>query len=71
MKDAKQFKIIGKPLKKPDTRDKVLGKAVFGMDVHATFCGTGSFEAACPCGWPEKGRGASAYRVIDSHREPK
>jgi len=34
LKDPKQFKIIGKPLKKLDTRDKVLGKAVFGMDVR-------------------------------------
>ena len=34
LKDPKQFKIIGKPLKKLDTPDKVLGKAVFGMDVR-------------------------------------
>jgi isoquinoline 1-oxidoreductase beta subunit len=33
LKDPKQFKIIGKPMKRLDTPDKTNGKAVFGLDV--------------------------------------
>ena len=33
LKDPKQWKIIGKPLKRLDTRDKVTGKMVYGIDV--------------------------------------
>jgi isoquinoline 1-oxidoreductase beta subunit len=33
LKDPKQFKIIGKPMKRLDTPDKINGKAVFGLDV--------------------------------------
>ena len=33
LKDPKQFKYIGKPLKRLDTADKTTGKTVFGIDV--------------------------------------
>jgi isoquinoline 1-oxidoreductase beta subunit len=33
LKDPKQFKIIGKPMKRLDTPDKTNGKAIFGLDV--------------------------------------
>jgi isoquinoline 1-oxidoreductase beta subunit len=33
LKDPKEWKIIGKPLKRLDTRDKVIGKMVYGADV--------------------------------------
>lgn len=33
LKDAKDFKLVGKPLRRLDTRDKVNGKAQFGLDV--------------------------------------
>jgi isoquinoline 1-oxidoreductase beta subunit len=33
LKDPKQFKIIGKPIKRLDTPDKINGKAIFGLDV--------------------------------------
>ena len=35
LKDPKDFKLIGKPLKRLDTPDKVNGKAVYGIDAHA------------------------------------
>jgi isoquinoline 1-oxidoreductase beta subunit len=34
LKDPKQFQIIGKPLKRLDTPDKVNGRAVFGIDIR-------------------------------------
>lgn len=34
LKDAKDFKIIGKPVKRLDTRAKVTGQAQFGLDVR-------------------------------------
>jgi isoquinoline 1-oxidoreductase subunit beta len=34
VKDPKDFKLIGKPLKRLDTRDKVNGKAQFGIDAR-------------------------------------
>jgi isoquinoline 1-oxidoreductase beta subunit len=34
LKDPKQYKIIGKPVKRLDTRDKVMGKAIFGLDAR-------------------------------------
>ena len=34
LKDAKDFKLIGKPTKRLDSADKVTGKAVFGLDVQ-------------------------------------
>ena len=33
LKDPKEWKIIGKPLKRLDTHDKVIGKMVYGADV--------------------------------------
>jgi isoquinoline 1-oxidoreductase beta subunit len=33
LKDPKDFKIIGKSMKRLDTRDKINGKAIFGIDV--------------------------------------
>src|SRR5207237_9896637 len=33
LKDPKTFKLIGKPVKRLDTSEKVNGKAVFGLDV--------------------------------------
>ena len=33
LKDPKEFKLIGKPMKRLDTTEKVSGKAVFGIDV--------------------------------------
>jgi isoquinoline 1-oxidoreductase beta subunit len=35
LKDPKNFKIVGKPIKRLDTPDKTNGKAVFGLDVQA------------------------------------
>ena len=32
LKDPKDFKLIGKPLKRLDTPDKIDGKAVYGID---------------------------------------
>ena len=34
LKDPKDFKIIGKPVKRLDTREKVTGKAMFGIDAR-------------------------------------
>jgi len=34
LKDPKQFKIIGKPVKRLDTREKVTGRAQFGIDAR-------------------------------------
>ena len=35
LKDPKDFKLIGKPVKRLDTPDKVNGKAEFGIDVKS------------------------------------
>jgi isoquinoline 1-oxidoreductase beta subunit len=34
LKDPKQFRVIGKPVKRLDTRDKVTGRAQFGLDTR-------------------------------------
>ncbi len=34
LKDPKEWKYIGKPMKRLDAKNKILGKAVFGMDVQ-------------------------------------
>jgi isoquinoline 1-oxidoreductase subunit beta len=34
VKDPKDYRIIGKPVKRLDTREKIVGRAQFGMDVH-------------------------------------
>lgn len=34
LKDAKDFKLIGKPVKRLDTPEKINGKALFGIDVN-------------------------------------
>jgi isoquinoline 1-oxidoreductase beta subunit len=34
LKDPKQYKVIGKPVKRLDTRDKVTAKAMFGLDAR-------------------------------------
>ncbi len=34
LKDPKEFKIIGQPVKRLDTAEKITGKAVFGLDVQ-------------------------------------
>jgi isoquinoline 1-oxidoreductase subunit beta len=34
LKDPKQYKVIGKPVKRLDTRDKVTAKAMFGIDAR-------------------------------------
>jgi isoquinoline 1-oxidoreductase beta subunit len=34
LKEAKDFKLIGKPLKRLDTPEKTNGKAIFGIDVE-------------------------------------
>lgn len=34
LKDPKDFKIIGKPVKRLDTRDKIMGRAMFGIDAR-------------------------------------
>src|SRR6185503_13123990 len=33
LKDPKEWKLIGKPIKRLDTADKVVGKTVYGIDV--------------------------------------
>ncbi len=34
LKDPKSFRLLGKPVRRIDARDKIAGKAVFGMDVR-------------------------------------
>jgi len=34
LKDPKQFRILGKPIKRLDTRDKAMGRAQFGIDAR-------------------------------------
>ena len=34
LKDAKDWKIAGKPVKRLDTPAKLLGKAIYGIDVR-------------------------------------
>jgi isoquinoline 1-oxidoreductase beta subunit len=46
-KDPKNFKLIGKPLKRLDTPDKVIGKAVYGIDVMPPGVKFATL-AACP-----------------------
>src|SRR4030095_5986371 len=33
LKDPKEWKLIGKPIKRLDTADKVVGKTVYGVDI--------------------------------------
>src|SRR6266478_9492043 len=47
LKDPKDFKLIGKPLKRLDTPDKVNGKVVYGIDVMPPGV-TFATIAACP-----------------------
>jgi isoquinoline 1-oxidoreductase subunit beta len=47
LKDPKNFKLIGKPLKRLDTPDKVIGKAVYGIDVMPPGVKFATL-AACP-----------------------
>jgi isoquinoline 1-oxidoreductase subunit beta len=47
LKDPKDFKLIGKPLKRLDTPDKVVGKAVYGIDVMPPGVKFATI-AACP-----------------------
>ena len=47
LKDAKDFKLIGKPLKRFDTPDKVNGKAQYGIDVMLPGLKFATL-AACP-----------------------
>ena len=47
LKDAKDFKLIGKPLKRFDTPDKVNGKAQYGIDVMLPGMKFATL-AACP-----------------------
>src|SRR5260221_5404292 len=47
LKDAKDFKLIGKPLKRLDTPDKVNGKVVYGIDVMPPGVKFATI-AACP-----------------------
>jgi len=47
LKDAKDFKLIGKPLKRFDTPDKVNGKLVYGIDVMPPGVKFATL-AACP-----------------------
>ena len=47
LKDPKDFKLVGKPLKRLDTPDKVNGKAVYGIDVMLPGLKFATL-AACP-----------------------
>ncbi|MFZ0008560.1 MAG: molybdopterin cofactor-binding domain-containing protein [Steroidobacteraceae bacterium] len=47
LKDPKNFKLIGKPLKRLDTPDKVIGRAVYGIDVMPPGVKFATL-AACP-----------------------
>ncbi|HME37473.1 MAG TPA: molybdopterin cofactor-binding domain-containing protein [Steroidobacteraceae bacterium] len=47
LKDPKDFKLIGKPLKRLDTPDKVTGKAVYGIDAMPPGVKFATL-AACP-----------------------
>ncbi|MEJ0001337.1 MAG: hypothetical protein WDO13_20605 [Verrucomicrobiota bacterium] len=38
LKDPKDWKIIGKPLKRLDTADKLTGKQVYGADLKLPAC---------------------------------
>ena len=49
LKDPKDFALIGKPLKRLDTPDKVNGKAVYGIDAHAAGHEVRHARAAARC----------------------
>ena len=40
LKDPKDWKIAGKPLKRLDTADKTTGKQIYSMDVKRPECST-------------------------------
>ncbi len=46
LKAAKDFKVIGKPMRRIDAAEKVNGTAVFGLDVHRTDLHTALVERA-------------------------
>ena len=47
LKDPKDWKLIGKPVKRLDTRDKLTGKQVFGADLKLPGMLNASIRA-CP-----------------------
>ena len=47
LKDPKTFRLIGKPMKRLDTREKVNGTAKFGMDARVPGMNYASLER-CP-----------------------
>ena len=48
LKDPKQFRVIGKPVKRLDTRDKVTGRAEFGLDTRLPGM-VYAVSSAAPC----------------------
>ncbi|MEI9887083.1 MAG: molybdopterin cofactor-binding domain-containing protein [Rhizomicrobium sp.] len=67
LKDPKEFKLIGKPLKRLDTPEKVNGKALFGIDMLPAGVKFAAI-AACPVFGGKVGRvnqaGAKAIRGV-------
>ncbi|HEV2750518.1 MAG TPA: xanthine dehydrogenase family protein molybdopterin-binding subunit, partial [Gemmatimonadales bacterium] len=69
LKDAKQWKLIGKPMKRLDTPEKITGRAQFGMDVR--FPGLLTAVVARPpvFGGAVKSFDASAARAVPGVRK--
>ncbi len=55
LKDPKDFKIIGKPVKRLDTRDKVIGRTQFGIDARPEGLVYAVVER-CPGIWRQGGQ---------------
>ncbi|MCY1398215.1 Isoquinoline 1-oxidoreductase subunit beta [compost metagenome] len=69
LKDAKDWKVIGKPTKRLDTPEKINGSALFGMDVH--FAGLMTAVVARPpvFGGSAKSFDASKTKAVPGVRQ--
>jgi isoquinoline 1-oxidoreductase beta subunit len=69
LKDPASFRLVGKPVHRTDTRDKVNGRAVFGLDVQVPGMLT-AVVARCPVfGGRAKGFDAAAAKGVKGVRE--
>jgi isoquinoline 1-oxidoreductase subunit beta len=69
LKDPKNFKLIGKPVKRLDTTEKVNGKAVFGIDVKLPQMATAVVARAPIFGAKMKGFDDSRARSMPGVRK--